>query len=140
HRVMISNFKQQIDLPLATSPENELATLPHKITNIDWISCKDFTIEIGEQQIRRYMDTWEIQQPGWLYSLRFLQETELEFKTQYQYETKWSIPTRVPQPQTHCLWTFTERSRRIPGQTGFRGKWLMDITESKALLMDTVYF
>ncbi|XP_016430121.1 A-kinase anchor protein 14 [Sinocyclocheilus rhinocerous] len=130
-----------------------IAQCEHKIKNIDWISCKDFTIEIGEQQIRRYMDTLEIQQPGWLYSLRFLQETELEFKTQYQYETKWSIPTRTaPIPRATASVYFiieiskirpntlpvdvhflveTNRSKHIPGQTRFREKWLMDIIESK---------
>lgn len=133
-----------------------------KIKNIDWISCKDFTIEIGEQQIRQYMDTWDIQQPGWLYSLKFLQETELEFKTQYHYEAKWSIPTpTAPIPRATASVYFiiqiskikpntlpvdvhflveTNRSKHIPGQTRFREKWLMDVIESKILLMDTVDF
>uniref|UniRef100_A0A671MPW3 Si:dkeyp-81f3.4 n=1 Tax=Sinocyclocheilus anshuiensis TaxID=1608454 RepID=A0A671MPW3_9TELE len=145
-----------------STDSTHIAQCEHKIKNIDWISCKDFTIEIGEQQIRRYMDTWEIQQPGWLYSLRFLQETELEFKTQYQYETKCSIPTRTaPIPSATASVYFiieiskirpntlpmdvhflveTNRSKHIPGQTRFSEKWLMDIIESKTLLMDTVYF
>ncbi len=134
----------------------------HKIKNIDWISCKDFTIEIGEQQIRHYMETWEIQQPGWLYSLRFLQETELQFKTQYQYEAKWSIPTPsapIPRATASVYFTIeiskikpntlpvvvhflveTNRSKHIPGQTRFREKRLVDVIESKTVLMDTVDF
>uniref|UniRef100_A0A8C1IR54 Si:dkeyp-81f3.4 n=1 Tax=Cyprinus carpio TaxID=7962 RepID=A0A8C1IR54_CYPCA len=138
----------------------QIAQCEHEIKNIDWISCKDFTIEIGEQQIKQYMDTWEIQQPGWLYSLKFLRETELEFKTQYQYETKWTIPTQTaPIPRATASVYFiieiskirpnalpvdvhflveTNRSKLIPGQTRFREKWLMDVTESKTLLMDTV--
>lgn len=139
-----------------------IAQYEHQIKNIDWISCKDFTIEIGEQQIRQYMDTWEIQQPGWLYSLKFLQETELEFKKQYQYEAKWSIPTRTaPIPTATASVYFiieiskikpdtlpvdvhflveTHRFKHIPGQTRFREKWLMDVIGSKTLLIDTVDF
>ncbi|RXN19744.1 A-kinase anchor 14 [Labeo rohita] len=146
---------------METDSEDKAQSEP-KIKNIDWISCKDFTIEIGEQQIRQYMDTWDIQQPGWLYSLRFLQETELEFKTQYQYEAKWSIPTpTAPIPRATASVYFilqiskikpntlpvdahflveTNRSKHIPGQTRFREKWLMDVIESKILLMDTVDF
>ncbi|XP_043093029.1 A-kinase anchor protein 14 [Puntigrus tetrazona] len=132
------------------------------IKNIDWIPCKDFTVEIGEQQIRQYMDTWEIETPGWLYSVRFLRQTELEFKTQFQYEAKWSTPTpSAPIPRATASVYFTieiskakpntlpvdvhflvesKRSEHIPGQTRFREKWLMDVIESKALLMDTVDF
>ncbi|KAL1275726.1 hypothetical protein QQF64_035349 [Cirrhinus molitorella] len=139
-----------------------IARCEHKIKNIDWISCEDFTVELGEQQIRQYMDTWEIQQSDWLYSLRFLQETELEFKTQYQYEAKWSIPTpTAPIPRATASVYFiieiskikpntlpvdvhflveTNRSKHIPGQARFREKWLMDVIESKTLLMDTVDF
>ncbi|KAK7129961.1 hypothetical protein R3I93_019567 [Phoxinus phoxinus] len=139
-----------------------IAQCEHKIKNIDWISCKDFTIEIGEQQIRQYMDTWEIQQPGWLYSLKFLQETELEFKKQYQYGAKWSIPTRsTPIPTATASVYFiieiskikpdtlpvdvhflveTNRFKHIPGQTRFREKWLMDVIESNRLFIDTVGF
>lgn len=139
-----------------------IAQCEDKIKNIDWISCKDFTIEIGAQQIRQYMDTWEIQQPGWLYSLKFLQETELEFKKQYQYGAKWSIPTRsTPIPTATASVYFiieiskikpdtlpvdvhflveTNRFKHIPGQTRFREKWLMDVIESNRLLIDTVGF
>ncbi|KAL0196118.1 hypothetical protein M9458_009690 [Cirrhinus mrigala] len=155
--VNISETLTAMEMDSADNAQSE-----HKIKNIDWISCKDFTIEIGEQQIRQYMDTWDIQQPGWIYSLRFLQETELEFKTQYQYEAKWSIPTpTAPIPRATASVYFiiqiskikpntlpvevhflveTNRSKHIPGQTRFREKWLMDVIESKILLMDIVDF
>jgi len=148
-----------------TAMEMDSANIPqceHKIKNIDWISCKDFTIEIGEHQIRQYMDTWDIQQPGWLYSMKFLQETELEFKKQYKYEAKWSIPTRsTPIPRATASVYFiieiskikpdtlpvdvhflveTNRFKHIPGQTRFREKWLVDVIESNRLLIDTVGF
>ncbi|KAA0720946.1 hypothetical protein E1301_Tti002045 [Triplophysa tibetana] len=134
----------------------------YEIKNIDWISCKDFTVEAGEQHIRQYMDTWDIKHPGWLYSVQFLQEQEQEFKKQYHYRVQWSIPTQTdPIPratasvyfiieistikpntlpvEVHFLIEST-RSRHIPGRTRFREKWLMDVLESKTLLMDTIDF
>ncbi|XP_056604572.1 A-kinase anchor protein 14 [Triplophysa dalaica] len=134
----------------------------HEIKNVDWISCKDFTVEAGEQQIRQYMDTWDLKHPGWLYSVQFLQEQEQEFKKQYHYRVQWSIPTQtapIPgatasvyfiieistiKPNTlpvdvHFLIEST-RSKHIPGRTRFREKWLMDVLESKTLLMDTIDF
>ncbi|XP_055046575.1 A-kinase anchor protein 14 [Misgurnus anguillicaudatus] len=133
-----------------------------EIKNIDWISCKDFTIEAGEQQIRQYINLWEIKHPGWLYSIQFLHEQELEFKRQYQYRVKWSIPTQTaPIPRATASVYFiieisrikpdtlpvdvhflieSNRSKHIPGRTSFREKWLMDVLESKALLMDTIDF
>lgn len=145
-----------------TAMESDNANADFQIKNIDWISCKDFTIEIGEQQIRQYMATWEIQHPGWLYSLTFLQQAELEFKTQYQYEVQWSIPTRfnpIPRATTRVYFIIeiskikpdslpvnvhfiieSNRSKHVPGQTRFREKWLMDVIESKTLLLDTVDF
>lgn len=86
----------------------------------------------------------------------------MDFKTQYQYETKWTIPTQTaPIPRATASVYFiieiskirpnalpvdvqflveTNRSKLIPGQTRFSEKWLMDVTESKTLLMDTVDF
>ncbi|XP_059367892.1 A-kinase anchor protein 14 [Carassius carassius] len=156
----VNNISETVTAVEMDSANN--AHCEHTIKNIDWIPCKDFTIKIGEQQIRHYMDTWEIEQPGWLYNLRFLQETELEFKTQYQYEVKWSIPTpSAPIPRVTASVYFTieiskikpdtrpvdvhflveaNRSKHSPGQTRFREKWLMNVIESKTLLTDTVDF
>ncbi|TRY93003.1 hypothetical protein DNTS_030073 [Danionella cerebrum] len=139
-----------------TAIGSDRAHMRKREQSFDWIPCKDFTVELGKQQIRQYMATWEIEHPGWLYSLRFLQEEKLEFKTQYQYEAQWSIPTPAkPIPKATASVYFiieisrikpdtlpvevhflveSNRSKHFPGKTRFREKWLMDVIKSKNLL------
>ncbi|XP_026866913.2 A-kinase anchor protein 14 [Electrophorus electricus] len=129
--------------------------------NIDWVSCKDFTVELGKEQIKEYMGTWEMH-PSWLFSIRFIQETELEFQKQYHYKALWSIPTyRHPIPKNTASVYFviriskmklqtlpvevhyqveSNRTIHIPGKTRFREKWLKDVIASKALLQDSITF
>lgn len=133
----------------------------YQMRDIEWVSCKDFTVELGKKQIEEYIHTWELH-PSWLFSLEFLREDEAEFHKQYRYRAQWSIPTRrTPIPRgTACVYFVVEiskikprtlpvevrflvESNRLthrPGETRFREKWLKDVIESKALLQDTVSF
>ncbi|XP_062860297.1 A-kinase anchor protein 14 [Trichomycterus rosablanca] len=132
-----------------------------KISNIDWIACKDFTADEGKRQIEEYISTWGMD-PDWMFSVKFLQESELEFELQYHYRTCWSIPTpRCPIPKHTASVYFiirvskvkpssvpvlvqfqveSNRSVHVPGKTRFREKWLRDVIDNKTLLMDSVTF
>lgn len=133
----------------------------YEMKNINWVTCKDFTIDMGKRQIEEYIATWEIHS-SWLYDLEFIQQTELEYQTQYHYRAQWSVPTRrSPIPRgTACVYFVIEiskikpqtlpvevyffvESNRLthrPGKTRFREKWLKDVIESKAFLQETVNF
>ncbi|MGH0182089.1 UNVERIFIED_CONTAM: hypothetical protein FKN15_008347 [Acipenser sinensis] len=142
---------------------NELQTesCSNEMKNIEWTTCKDFTIELGQKQIEEYISTWEFHR-SWLHCIDFLQEEELEFSRQYHYRVRWSIPTRrKPIPRaTACVYFIIEISKvkppsfpvevyylvesnqliHRPGQTSFREKWLKDIIQSKILLQESVNF
>ncbi|XP_072528703.1 A-kinase anchor protein 14 [Salminus brasiliensis] len=133
----------------------------YEIRNIDWVSCRDFTAERGRAQIEEYMRTWEMHH-SWKSSVCFLQERELEFQTQFHYRALWSLPTsRTPIPRSTAAVHFIVGSSKTkprtlpvevhflvesnktvhrPGSTRFREKWLEDVIESKALLLDSVDF
>ncbi|XP_060774440.1 A-kinase anchor protein 14 [Neoarius graeffei] len=143
------------------APEPDSQQLDFEIRNIDWVTCKDFTISVGKAQIEEYMSTWEVN-PRWLFSVEFLQESELEFEKQFHYRALWSMPSRCsPIPKSTASVYFTisifkykpptrpvqvtfqlESSRTVhtPGKARFRETWLKDLIESKALLMDTITF
>ncbi|KAL4648301.1 A-kinase anchor protein 14 [Arapaima gigas] len=132
-----------------------------QIRNIEWMSCGGFTVALGMAQIKEYISTWEVG-PSWLYSLKFLEEKDLEFRKQYHYRVQWSTPTPgVPVPRaTACVYFVIELStikppstpvevyylvesnqlQHRPGKSRFREKWLKDVIESKILLQDTVNF
>ncbi|CAM5166372.1 unnamed protein product [Natator depressus] len=132
------------------------------IQNIQWTSCKDFTVERGQQQIEEYMSqTWEFH-GSWLHWSDYLQEQELTYSKRYHYRVRWSIPTcRKPIPRTTaCIYFIIEISKikpptlpvevffilesnrfiHRPGQCRFREKWLKDIIESKRILMESITF
>ncbi|XP_043913289.1 A-kinase anchor protein 14 isoform X2 [Protopterus annectens] len=141
--------------------QNPNKTSSYKKKTMAWTACKDFTVELGKQQIEEFISTWEIHE-SWLHCIDFLRATELEFSKQYHYQVKWSIPTRrKPIPYaTACVYFiievskikpstlpvevyyFTESNRlkHRPNETRFREKWLKDIIESKMFLMETVNF
>ncbi|XP_026216870.1 A-kinase anchor protein 14 [Anabas testudineus] len=123
-----------------------------------WVASKDFTVDVGKQQIREYIQTWEVQ-PCWLYSLDFIYTTEEDYYTFYHYRARFSTPN--PQrpiqgtasvyfavsiskvkPQTLPVEVlFVVESNRLvhtPGDTVFKEKWLADVIESKALLRGAV--
>ncbi|EMP35399.1 A-kinase anchor protein 14 [Chelonia mydas] len=85
------------------------------IQNIQWTSCKDFTVERGQQQIEEYMSTWEFH-GSWLHWSDYLQEQELTYSKRYHYRVRWSIPTcRKPIPRTTaCIYFIIEISKIKP--------------------------
>ncbi|XP_040428210.1 A-kinase anchor protein 14 isoform X1 [Cygnus olor] len=130
--------------------------------NIQWTTCKDFTVERGRQQIEEYISqTWEVHE-SWLYWSEFLREEELMYSKRYHYRVLWSIPTRrKPIPQATAsvyfvieiskikpatlpveVFFFLESSRLIlrPEQCRFREKWLKDIIENKLILKRSLTF
>ncbi|NXG37417.1 AKA14 protein, partial [Dromaius novaehollandiae] len=129
------------------------------IKNIQWTTCKNFTVERGKQQIEEYISTWEFHE-SWLHWSEFLQEEELKYSKRYHYRVCWSVPTRrkpIPRatasvyfiieiskikPATLPVEVFfvLESSRLIhrPGQCRFREKWLKDIIENKITLMESL--
>ncbi|XP_028810461.1 A-kinase anchor protein 14 [Denticeps clupeoides] len=143
------------------SPRGVETSDPGQIGNINWVACKDFTVETGKKQIEEYIRTWGVG-PEWRVSLDFLRETELDFHTQYQYRTQWSVPTpRGPIPRaTASVYFlvlvsktkprtlpvevyFSAESHHLqlrPGRIRFREKWLRDIVDSKTFLQTSVHF
>lgn len=119
-----------------------------------WTSCKDFTVELGKEQIEGYIQTWEIR-PCWLHSLDFLCTTDEEFLTFYHYRARFSTPTaqepiqgtasvyfsvevskQKPQSLPVEVHFIVESSRFVhsPGKSRFKEKWLADVIESKTLV------
>lgn len=134
--------------------ERHRRTVSKEQEGSSWVAINDFTVEVGKQQIREYIQTWEVQ-PCWLYSLDFIYTTEEDYDTFYHYRARFSTPT--PQkpiqgtasvffvvgiskvkPQTLPVEVlFVVESNRLvhtPGKTTFKEKWLVDVIESKALL------
>uniref|UniRef100_A0A8C7HX65 Si:dkeyp-81f3.4 n=1 Tax=Oncorhynchus kisutch TaxID=8019 RepID=A0A8C7HX65_ONCKI len=103
----------------------------YEFRNIEWITCKDFTIELGKVRIEEYIHTWEVH-TSWLFSLVFLEETDHEFHKQYHYRATASVYFVIViskiKPQTLPV--------EVPGETRFREKWLKDVIESKTLLQN----
>ncbi|XP_056347442.1 A-kinase anchor protein 14 [Oenanthe melanoleuca] len=136
-------------LPGAKETEKETK---HVIKNIPWTTSKNFTVEIGRQQIEELISTWDIHE-SWLHHSEFLEEEELKDSKRYYYRTCWGLPTRrkpLPRatadvyfviviskfkPDTAPVEVFyrLESSRLIrrPEQYQFREKWLQDIIENK---------
>uniref|UniRef100_A0A8C5N785 Si:dkeyp-81f3.4 n=1 Tax=Gouania willdenowi TaxID=441366 RepID=A0A8C5N785_GOUWI len=127
--------------------------------SIDWASCKDFTVDVGINQIRSYIKTLDLQ-PHWSYSIDFLYSTEEEeHRTFYLYRARFSTPTaRRPIPGTASVYFavdvstvkpqtlpvevhFVVESNRLvhtPGRTRFTEKWLTDVIENKTRLRNVV--
>ncbi|XP_037398971.1 A-kinase anchor protein 14 [Pygocentrus nattereri] len=155
---VLDSAHRALSCPSSDSSDTEPG---HQTPNIGWVSCGEFTVERGRDQIEQYMRTWEVH-PSWLFSVQFLQEKELKFKRQFHYRALWSLPTRrSPVPTgTAAVYFIIEASKtkaqalpvevrflvessrtlHVPGKTRFREKWLKDVIESKALLLDAVDF
>lgn len=129
--------------------------------NIDWVSCRDFDVELGRRQISEYISTWDVNS-RWLLNVVFLETTQEDQHVLHRYRARWSIPTRqspIPK-ETASVYFFVQLSKFRPqtlpvgvcyvvestklvhtaGKTRFREKWLKDVVESKALLKRTVDF
>ncbi|KAM3662559.1 A-kinase anchor protein 14 isoform 2-T2 [Ammospiza maritima maritima] len=65
----------------------------HVIKNIPWTTAKNFTVEIGQQQIEELISTWDIHE-SWLHHSEFLEEEELKDSKRYHYRACWGLPTR----------------------------------------------
>ncbi|XP_056132507.1 A-kinase anchor protein 14 [Lampris incognitus] len=131
------------------------------ITDVCWVACKDFTVEVGKDQIAEYIRTWEVH-PSWLFSLEFLRTEDEGYRTLHHYRSRWSIPTpRTPIPKaTACVYFVIDvskirdqtlpvqvnfqveanRSVHAAGKSRFREKWLKDVVESKTLLRAAIDF
>ncbi|KAM7378151.1 hypothetical protein PAMA_013172 [Pampus argenteus] len=138
--------------------EPEKSSPDDHMNNINWVASKDFTVDVGKEQIAEYIESWELQ-PCWLYSLDFLYSTEGEHHTFYHYRARFSTPTpRTPIQGTASVYFvvdiskvrpqglpvevhFIVESNRLvhtPGRSRFREKWLADVIESKTLLRAAV--
>ncbi|XP_010210416.1 PREDICTED: A-kinase anchor protein 14 [Tinamus guttatus] len=131
----------------------------YDIKNIQWTTCKDFTVQRGQEQIEEYISTWEFHE-SWLHWTQFLREEDMKYSKRYHYRVCWSTPTRrkpIPRatasvyfiievskikPATLPVEVFfiLETSRLIhrPGECRFREKWLKDIIENKIILMESL--
>ncbi|XP_042259474.1 A-kinase anchor protein 14 [Thunnus maccoyii] len=128
------------------------------VNNMNWVTSKDFTVDVGKKQIAEYIQSWELQS-CWLYSLDPLYTTEEEHHTLYHYRARFSTPTpRAPIQGTASVYFVVDiskvRPRSLPvevhfivesnrlvhtaGKSKFREKWLADVIESKTLLRRAV--
>uniref|UniRef100_A0A8C4JVK1 A-kinase anchoring protein 14 n=1 Tax=Dromaius novaehollandiae TaxID=8790 RepID=A0A8C4JVK1_DRONO len=126
------------------------------IKNIQWTTCKNFTVERGKQQIEEYISVSD----GSIHSFHC---KELKYSKRYHYRVCWSVPTRrKPIPRATASVYFIIEISKIkpalaklefnivlaiypiitpssrPGQCRFREKWLKDIIENKITLMESL--
>lgn len=133
------------------SPEPDLAS------NIDWVSSRDFTVDVGREQIIDYIETWGLP-PAWLYCVDALCTREDQNRSVHHYRANFSTPTREKPIVTRACVFFAvhvpkggARARcpvevlfvvesnclvHAPGRTTFREQWLTDVIESKNLLRE----
>ncbi|XP_075907903.1 A-kinase anchor protein 14 [Nelusetta ayraudi] len=125
-------------------------------SNIDWVSIRDFTVDVGKEQIIDYIETWGLP-PAWLYCVNVLCTTEDEHRSVHHYRANFSTPTKEKPIETRACVFFAvnvpkvaARSRPVevlfmiesnrlvhtPGTTTFREQWLTDVIESKNLLRE----
>ncbi|KAM3859849.1 A-kinase anchor protein 14-like [Diretmus argenteus] len=153
---LVNNVLEKACDAVASELEEENSPQHHQIRNINWVTSRDFTVEVGEKQLAEYMRTWEVDTGRWLFSLEFIRADEEEHRTLHRYRARWSTPTpRTPIPRaTACVdfvvgvsklepgtepveVSFTVESNRLvhaAGKSRFREKWLEDVVESKMLL------
>ena len=140
---------------------NTTQKVDHPGQNMDWVSCRDFNVELGRKQIMEYISTWGLS-PRWVLNLAFLETIQEEYHSLHRYRARLSIPTRQsPVPRDTASVCFTVRLSRfrpqtervevcytlesnqlvhLAGKTAFREKWLEDLVHSKALLRRAVDF
>lgn len=133
----------------------------HSVSDIEWLTIEDFTVEKGEQKIEEFVNTWQFEE-AWLHCIDFLKEEADEYNKKYRYQVRWSIPTRrKPIPRATACVYFTIQVSKIkpgnypvevfyvfetnqlvhrPGQSRFREVWLKNIIENKILMMEAIKF
>lgn len=142
----------------AVNREQEKNLPEDRVKNIDWVAIKDFTVDVGKEQIKEYIRSWELQ-PCWLYSLNTLYSTEDEHHTFYHYRARFSTPNqRAPIQGTASVYFVVDISKVRPsnlpievyfivesnrlvhtaGRSRFREKWLADVIKSKGQLREAV--
>lgn len=142
----------------AVNREQEKNLPDNNVKNINWVAIQDFTVDVGKEQIKEYIRSWELQ-PCWLYSLDTLYCTEDEHHTFYHYRARFSTPTqRSPIQGTASVYFVVDISKVRPcslpvevyfivesnrlvhtaGRSRFREKWLADVIRSKTLLRRAV--
>ncbi|XP_066525389.1 A-kinase anchor protein 14 [Hoplias malabaricus] len=146
---------------LRPAPVPEREQSGPRISDIEWVSCGEFTVERGRTQIEEFIRTWELD-PSWLFTVRFLRERDLPLHRELVYRAVFSLPTRrspvsaqtaavvftvlshTNRPPSHPVQVHftieTSRTLHQPGLTRVREQWLKDVIESKARLLDTVGF
>lgn len=126
--------------------------------SIDWVRIQDFTVDVGERQIRDYIETWALP-PRWLYCVNVVGASKHEHHTFHHYRAAFSTPTKEKPIETKaCVYfvvdvskvkphtrpvevLFMIESNRLvhtPGRTTFREQWLKDVIESKNSLREAV--
>lgn len=119
------------------------------------LSCEDFTVEFGKEQIETLIETWGGVRSCWRHSLDFLYVTELEHCGVFHYRARFSAPTaRQPISQTASVFFGVEVSKFAPratplevhfvvesnrlvntsGKHRFRETWLTDVIDCKKRL------
>lgn len=125
-------------------------------SNIDWVTIRDFTVDVGKEQIIDYIETWGLP-AAWLYCVDVLCTTEDRHRSVHHYRANFSTPTKEKPIETRACVFFAvhvpkvdARSRPVevlfmvesnclvhaPGRTTFREQWLTDVIESKNLLRE----
>lgn len=125
-------------------------------SNIDWVNIRDFTVDVGKDQIIDYIETWGLPL-AWLYCVDVLCTTEDQRGSVHHYRANFSTPTKEKPIETRACVFFAvnvpkvgARSRPVevlfmiesnflvhtPGRTTFREQWLTDVIESKNLLRE----
>ncbi|XP_061435764.1 A-kinase anchor protein 14 isoform X3 [Lethenteron reissneri] len=126
--------------------------------DIAWVSCAQFTAEVGRGQIEEFLTTWR-RSPLWLHCTEFVGEERCAWGRRCRYRVTWSLPTAhapIPSASAQTHFTLLVASGRPPdspvevsftfegsglvhrpGISVFRERWLSDILESKRLLLET---
>lgn len=65
------------------------------VKNIQWPSIEEFTIDIGQQKLKEYIDFTADVREHWTYNLHFLESNYDPISTFYIWEALFSIPTEI---------------------------------------------
>ncbi|XP_075241039.1 A-kinase anchor protein 14-like isoform X2 [Convolutriloba macropyga] len=59
------------------------------VKNIEWMTYEQFTVPLGTDKIREFVETWEYE-PSWKYCIDFLEEISTEYDFRYSIFGLWS--------------------------------------------------
>uniref|UniRef100_UPI00358F19DB A-kinase anchor protein 14 isoform X2 n=1 Tax=Myxine glutinosa TaxID=7769 RepID=UPI00358F19DB len=136
--------------------QKKSASLPGPIPNISWVSCADFTVDIGTRQIEEFVQTWT-RGDLWLHCVDTLDSECGNENAPHNYRVRFSTPSSerpVPQATASVFFTIavslepsdkpvdvkyvfeTNQLIHRPGLSRFHEKWLNDIIETKNLFIE----